>query len=204
MPFGLVNAPSVFQRTINKILSDAKIKYALVYMDDILIPARSFEEGLGRLEEVLSLLRQGGLTLKLSKCNFFMSNIDFLGFEINSEGIKPGEKKTEAVSKFPVPKGQRELQQFIGLANFFRRFVQGFATIARPLTGLLRKDAEWHWGPEQLKAFETIKSVLIQRPLLALYDPKRETQVHTDASKHGIGGILLQKDDAGLFRPVSY
>lgn len=152
MPFGLVNAPSVFQRTINKILSDAKIKYALVYMDDILIPARSFEEGLGRLEEVLSLLRQGGLTLKLSKCNFFMSNIDFLGFEINSEGIKPGEKKTEAVSKFPVPKGQRELQQFIGLANFFRRFVQGFATIARPLTGLLRKDAEWHWGPEQLKA----------------------------------------------------
>lgn len=204
MPFGLVNAPSVFQRTINKILSDAKIKYALVYMDDILIPARSFEEGLSRLEEVLCLLKKGGLTLKLSKCNFFMNNIDFLGFEINHEGIKPGEKKTEAVSKFPAPKGQRELQQFIGLANFFRRFVQGFANIARPLTNLLKKNAEWQWGPEQNKAFETIKSVLVQRPLLALYDPKRETQVHTDASKHGVGAILLQKDDAGLFRPVSY
>ncbi|XP_064292537.1 uncharacterized protein LOC135309870, partial [Plodia interpunctella] len=160
MPFGLVNAPAMFQRTINKILSDAKVKYALIYMDDILIPAHSFDEGLCRLEEVLSLLRQGGLTLKLAKCNFFMNNIDFLGFEINCEGIKPGERKTEAVSKFPIPKGQRELQQFIGLANFFRRFVQGFATIARPLTNLLKKNSEWRWGPEQSNAFENIKRMM--------------------------------------------
>lgn len=204
MPFGLVNAPSVFQRTINKILAEAKIKYALVYMDDILIPAHSFTEGLERLKEVLALLRQGGLTLKMSKCHFFMKSIEFLGFEINSDGIKPGTKKIEAVAKFPVPKSQRELQQFIGLASFFRRFVQGFATLAKPLTDLLRKNSEFAWGTEQDSAFENIKSRLTQRPLLALYDPKRETQVHTDASKFGIGGILLQRDDAGMFRPVSY
>lgn len=204
MPFGLVNAPSVFQRTINKILSEAKIKYALVYMDDILIPARSFDEGLCRLEEVLFLLKRGGLTLKLSKCNFFMDSIEFLGFQINADGIKPGERKTEAVSKFRTPNSQRELQQFIGLASFFRRFVKGFATIAKPLTDLLRKNITWKWGSEQVNAFETIKSTLVQRPLLALYDPTRETEVHTDASKYGIGGILLQKDDAGHLRPVSY
>jgi hypothetical protein len=99
MPFGLVNAPSVFQRTMNKILSEAKIKYALIYMDDILIPARDFEEGLSRLEEVLNLLRSGGLTLKLSKCCFFFDKIDFLGFEVSSDGIRPGTRKTEVRSR---------------------------------------------------------------------------------------------------------
>lgn len=204
MPFGLVNAPSVFQRTMNKILSEAKVKYALVYMDDILIPAQSFEQGMSRLSEVLTLLRKGGLTLKLSKCNFFMDNIDFLGFQINADGIKPGERKTEAVSKFPTPTNQHELRQFLGLAGFFRRFVKGFAIIARPLTDLLRKNCAWNWGTEHTTAFETVKTALVQRPLLALYDPHKETQVHTDASKRGIGGILLQKGDDNLYRPVSY
>ncbi|KAL0861276.1 hypothetical protein ABMA27_008837 [Loxostege sticticalis] len=111
MPFGLVNAPSVFQRTMNKILHDAKIKYAIVYMDDILIPCKDVTEGLKRLEEVLALLKQGGLTLKLAKCNFFMDTIDFLGFEVSSTGIRPGNRKTNAVSKFPTPKNQHELRQ---------------------------------------------------------------------------------------------
>ncbi|KAL0884006.1 hypothetical protein ABMA27_016053 [Loxostege sticticalis] len=115
MPFGLVNAPSVFQRTINKILQEAKIKYAIVYMDDILIPSKNFSEGLQRLEEVLKLLQTGGLTLKLSKCNFFQSKLDFLGFEVSAEGIRPGSRKTEAVSKFPAPRNQHELRQFLDI-----------------------------------------------------------------------------------------
>lgn len=204
MPFGLVNAPSVFQRTMNKILSEAKIKYALVYMDDILIPAQTFEQGMSRLNEVLALLQKGGLTLKLSKCSFFMDNIDFLGFQINADGIKPGERKTEAVSKFPCPTNQHELRQFLGLAGFFRRFIQGFAVLVKPLTDLLRKNSVWNWSTEHITAFEAVKTALVQRPLLALYDPQKETQVHTDASKHGIGGILLQKGNDNLFRPVSY
>lgn len=204
MPFGLVNAPSVFQRTINKILSDAKSKYALVYMDDVLVPARSFEEGMSRLEEVLTLLKKGGLTLKLAKCKFFYDSIDFLGFQIGAGGIQPGIRKTDAISKFPVPKTQHELRQFLGLASFFRRFVRGFAIMAGPLTDLLRKDAEWTWGAQQDESFQKLKSVLTTRPVLALYDPKRETQVHTDASKHGVAGILLQKGDDGLLKPVSF
>lgn len=204
VPFGLVNAPSVFQRTINKILLEAKVKYALVYMDDILIPARSFQEGMARLEEVLTLLRKGGLTLKLAKCNFFFEEIDFLGFEVSASGIKPGMRKTEAVGKFPTPKSQHELRQFIGLASFFRRFVRGFAVICKPLTDLLKKDCPWKWATEQEEAFHKIKEILVSRPILTLYDPKRETQLHTDASKHGVAGILLQKSDEGLFKPISY
>ncbi|XP_049875596.1 uncharacterized protein LOC126373483 [Pectinophora gossypiella] len=204
MPFGLVNAPSVFQRTINKILSEAKVKYAIVYMDDILIPAKDVCEGLQRLEEVLQLLKKGGLTLKLGKCNFFQSRIDFLGFEVSGEGIRPGTKKTDAVSKFPTPTNQHEIRQFLGLSGFFRRFIKGYALIASPLTDLLQKDSIWVWGETQQRAFDNIKTLLTRRPLLALYDPKAETQLHTDASKNGVAGILLQANADGIFQPVSY
>ncbi|KAL0895777.1 hypothetical protein ABMA27_011827 [Loxostege sticticalis] len=204
MPFGLVNAPSVFQRTMNKILHDAKIKYAIVYMDDILIPCKDVTEGLKRLEEVLALLKQGGLTLKLAKCNFFMDTIDFLGFEVSSTGIRPGNRKTNAVSKFPTPKNQHELRQFLGLSGFFRRFIKNYAIITSPLTDLLKKDTTWAWGDKQDKCFVTVKEILTQRPLLALYDPKAETHLHTDACQDGLAGILLQIDSSGTFHPVSY
>lgn len=199
--FGLVNAPSVFQRTINNILLEAKIKYAIVYMDDILIPAKSFIEGMERLEEVLQLLQKGGLTLKLSKCHFFLDKIDFLGLEVSATGIKPGTRKTEAVSKFPVPTNQHELRQFLGISGFFRRFIRNYAAIAAPLTDLLKKNINWVWGDRQNDAFSKIKTLLIERPILALYDPTAETQLHTDASKEG---ILFQRNADGLLRPVSF
>ncbi|CAK1596054.1 unnamed protein product [Parnassius mnemosyne] len=118
MPFGLVNAPSVFQRAMNKIFNKARVKYALVYIDDILIPAQTFDEGLLRLEEVLALLKEGGFTLKLSKCRFFFDKIEYLGFEISADGVRPGSLKTDAVSKFPTPQNQHDLRRFIGLASF--------------------------------------------------------------------------------------
>lgn len=204
MPFGLVNAPSVFQRTINKILNDAKVKYALVYMDDVLIPSKDFAEGMQRLEEVLILLRDGGLTLKLSKCKFFFETIDFLGFEVSSEGIRPGSRKTDAVSKFPTPTNQHELRQFLGLSGFFRRFIKGYAIITTPLTDLLKKDTPWIWGTTQEDAFQKVRQLLIDRPVLALYDPKAETEIHTDASKVGLAGILLQRNSDGVLQPVSF
>ncbi|KAL0819744.1 hypothetical protein ABMA28_007792 [Loxostege sticticalis] len=204
MPFGLVNAPSVFQRTINKILQEAKIKYAIVYMDDILIPSKNFSEGLQRLEEVLKLLQTGGLTLKLSKCNFFQSKLDFLGFEVSAEGIRPGSRKTEAVSKFPAPRNQHELRQFLGLSGFFRRFIKNYSSITSSLTDLLKKDVSWAWNSSHEQAFNEIKKMLTQRPLLSLYNPEADTQLHTDASKDGLAGILMQSNDSGIFQPVSY
>lgn len=204
MPFGLVNAPSVFQRTINKILLEAKIKYAIVYMDDVLIPAKDVTEGLQRLEEVLILLQKGGLTLKLIKCHFFLEKIDFLGYEVSSEGIRPGQRKTEAVSKFPTPRNQHELRQFLGLSGYFRRFIMNYAILAAPLTDLLRKDIKWAWDKGQELAFNKIKAFLVDRPILALYNHSAETQLHTDASKAGLAGILLQANANGVFQPVSY
>lgn len=204
MPFGLVNAPSVFQRTINKILLEAKIKYAVVYMDDVLIPAKDVTEGLQRLEEVLTLLQKGGLTLKLNKCHFFLNKIDFLGYEVSSEGIRPGQRKTDAVSKFPAPRNQHELRQFLGLSGYFRRFIKNYAILAAPLTDLLKKDNKWVWAEGQELAFNKIKALLVDRPILALYNHGAETQLHTDASKDGLAGILLQANSNGVFQPVSY
>lgn len=204
MPFGLANAPSVFQRAMNKILAKSKVDFAIIFMDDVLIPARSFEEGFERLEMVLQLLHEAGLTLKLKKCNFFYREIDFLGFQVSGEGIRPGSRKTLAVSSFPVPKNVHDVRRFIGLASFFRRFVKDFALIARPLTDLLKSNFVWRWNDEHVKAFETLKQKLVERPILALYNVKLETELHTDASKLGIAGILLQKHNDGMFRPVAY
>lgn len=204
MPFGLANAPATFQRIMNQVLGSARHKEALAYLDDVIIPAKNFHEGLGRLENILKIFSQAGLTLKLSKCLFFGHNVDYLGFEVSKEGIRPGSRKIEAVEKFPVPQNQHNIRQFLGLASFFRRFVPGFSVIAKPLTQLLKKDTLWIWGVEQETAFKTLQQKLTQKPTLALYDPKAETELHTDACKWGLGGILLQRNDCGILRPVAY
>lgn len=204
MPFGLANAPAVFQRTINMALGNTRFESALAYMDDILVPSKSFEQGLERLRTIFERLRQSGLTLKPQKCYFFKVEVDYLGFEVSGAGIKPGMRKTEAVSNFPTPKDVHNVRQIIGLASFFRRFIKGFAQITKPLTKLLKKNAVWEWGTEQERAFVELKNILTSRPVLALYNPSAETQIHTDASKHGVGGVLLQKQTDGIFKPIAY
>lgn len=205
MPFGLVNSPSVFQRTINRVLGNARFHSALAYMDDILIPSKTFEEGLERLENVFQLLQNSGLTLNINKCSFFQENLEYLGYEISEMGIRPGKLKINAVENFPTPSNVHEIRQFIGLASYFRKFIHNFAMIARPLTDLTRKNSSWHWGPEQENSFRELKQHLIQRPLLGIYDPKKPTYLHTDASKYGLAGILMQKDnDSSPLKPIAY
>lgn len=204
MPFGLANAPAVFQRLIHKVLGKAGIKHTIVYMDDILIPSKSIDEGLVRLKDVLRALRDSGLTLKVEKCHFFKESIDFLGFEISKGEIRPGSQKTLAVAQFTPPTNQHEVRRFLGLASFFRRFVRDFASIARPLTDLLRKNTPWRWTEHESHAFNELKERLTQRPILALYDHTAETELHTDASQIGVAGILLQRKGFEPFRPVAY
>lgn len=213
MPFGLVNAPSVFQRTITKALSakvtndtsETPTKQAHAYMDDLIITSKTVQEGLDKLENTFKLLNNANLTLNIQKCFFFQTSIDYLGYEISFEGIKPGKVKIEAVENFPTPKNVHEVRQFIGLASFFRKFIKNFSLIARPLTDLTRKTVTWRWGVDEQRAFESLKSELVQRPVLALYNPQFKTELHTDASKVGLAGILLQKehDDAPL-KPIAY
>lgn len=205
MPFGLVNSPSVFQRTINKVLGNTRFRSALAYMDDILIPGKDFKEEYERLEKTFELIEVAGLTLNLKKCNFFKENLEYLGYEISQSGVKPGKLKIDAVNKFPTPKNPHEVRQFIGLASYFRKFIRNFAAIARPLTDLTQKNFSWQWGAEQEKSFCDLKEALVQRPLLGIYDPRKITFLHTDASKYGLGGILMQKDNEELpLKPVAY
>lgn len=203
MPFGLANAPANFMRMINLVLSSAR-DIASAYMDDIIIPSNSIEEGLSKLEKVLQLLSNAGLTLKLSKCYFFSKSVDYLGFELSKEGIRPGTRKIQSVKEFPEPCNLHTVRQFIGLCSFFRRFIKNFSNIAKPLTSLLKKDSKWEWGSEQKTAFNTLKEILLQKPVLKLYDPNDHTELHTDASKLGIAGILMQRGRDNLLRPVAY
>lgn len=205
MPFGLANAPAVFQRVINNMLGSKRFEAALAYLDDILVPSVNLDEGFDRLEDILKLLRENCLTLKLSKCRFFDSSITYLGYEISANGIRPNEHKILAVKEFPVPRNIHEVRQFLGLAGYFRKFIKGFGEIARPLTNLLKKGVSFNWGDAETHAFAILKDNLVDRPTLALYNPKLETELHTDASALGVGGILMQwQNSPRVLKPVAY
>lgn len=204
MPFGLVNAPAMFQRTINQILGSMRFSTALAYMDDILVPSMSFESGLIALADVFEKFRNAGVTLRLGKCQFFKNQIDYLGHEISSSGVRPGTTKIKAVEHFPTPNNVHQVRQFVGLCSYFRKYVKDFAQVARPLTSLTKKDVSFEWGATQSKAFEELKRRLIERPILAIYNPKLDTELHTDASKLGLGGILLQKQENNKLKPVMF
>lgn len=204
MPFGLANAPAVFQKLVNKILGENRFNSIFAYMDELLIPTKSIDEGFDKLELVLKLIRDYGLTLKLSKCTFFSTTIEYLGYEVSSDGIKPSQRKTLAIEKFPVPTNVHETRQFLGLASYFRKFVKGFGEIAKPLTKLLKKNVEWLWTNEEAKAFMTLKDILCSRPVLALYNSQFKTELHTDASSAVIGRILMQWQANNELKPVAY
>jgi len=204
MPFGPTNCPAIFSRMINTALGKLLYSVALAYLDDIIIPSKDVEEGLHRLKLVLLSLEDAGLTIRLDKCKFFMKKIDYLGFEISGHGVEPGQCKIMAVKHFPVPENVRSVRGFIGLASYFRRFVKNFAIIIKPLTDLLSKNKRYEWGKLQNDAFETIKTLLSSRPILAIYNPDAHTEVHTDACINGIAGVLMQVGSDNKLHPVSY
>ncbi|XP_076299604.1 uncharacterized protein LOC143218356 [Lasioglossum baleicum] len=204
MPFGLCNAPSVFQRMINTVLGSLKYDIALAYLDDVIIPSMTVEEGLARLTTIFTVFREAGLTINLRKCHFFKSQIEYLGFEVSALGIQPSERKVECVRSFPTPKTARDVRSFVGLASYFRRFVKGFALIAKPLTDLLKKNEKFIWETTQNNAFETIKRMLISKPVLTIYDHSAKTEVHTDACASGLGAVLLQQQNGKDWHPISF
>lgn len=202
MPFGLCNAPSVFQRLMNKLFTHFK-DLAAVYLDDMLIPSATPEQNLEKLEKVLKILEMEGLTLNPEKCKFLYTSVSYLGFEIAENGVKPGAEKVSAIKNFPTPKDVHNIRQFIGLTGYFRHFVNNYATVAEPLTRLTRKSIKWEWGAEQEFAFNQMKQILTCKPVLKIYSPEAKTEVHTDASSRGLGGILLQRHQDKM-HPVFY
>ncbi|XP_076237485.1 uncharacterized protein LOC143181127 [Calliopsis andreniformis] len=203
MPFGLSNAPAVFQRSINAALKNLRNKTCLIYVDDILIPSMTIEEGFKRLEGVLIALDEAGFSLNLKKCSFFKTQIEYLGREISSDGIRPGTGKVNALLEAPAPTNVKQVRQIMGLASYFRKFIPEFAVRTACITKLTKNNVPWEWGEEQECARKYILDKLCSKPLLIIFDPNRETELHTDASSLGYGAILFQRLDGDL-RVVSY
>src|SRR5690606_4236607 len=171
MPFGLSNAPATFERLMDSVLRNLKWTICLCYLDDILVFSSSFEEHLHRLRVVLSALSRAGLQLNSKKCHFGMQEVNVLGHVVNAEGIHPDPEKIRAVADFPRPQNLKELQSFLGLSSYFRRFVKNFALRAHALHELLRKDIAWNWDAEAQEAFNDLKQALSNPPVLAHYNP---------------------------------
>ncbi|XP_044262773.1 uncharacterized protein LOC123010135 [Tribolium madens] len=204
VPFVLANAPAVFQRVVNKLLGRLRHEDILAYMDDLLIPSATAEGGLQLLEQVLELIRQAGIKLKVEKCTFLHDTVEYLGHKISVDGVRPGRRKIQAVVNFPTPQNVHNVRQFVGLASYFGKFINNFAVLARPLTDLTKQNVGWRWGDMEQKSFDKLKALLVDRPVLAIYDPKAVTELHTVASKLGIGGVLIQQQANVDKKPVAY
>ena len=197
--FGLTNAPATFQECMSRTFKDQVNKFVLVYMDDIIIYSRTAAEHLEHLRVVLQILRENQFYCKKSKCQFALPEMLYLGHTVSEKGIAVDPKKTAKVAGWLEPTTKLELQRFLGLTNYFRKFIPKYAEMVASLTNLTRKKCEWNWDTSCQHAFDKVKQALVTPPLLAFPDPQQPYQVVTDASCVGIAAVLLQND-----RPVAY
>lgn len=177
MSFGLTGPPNTFQGTMNSTLHPLLRHYALVFFDDILAYSRTFEEHLDHLRQVFTLLAQDKWLLKLSKCHFAQQSITYLGHVVSSQGLATDPSKIEAIRDWPAPTDIKQLHSFLGMAGYYRKFVQHFAILARPLTDMLKKGSMFVWTPAHDTAFTAIKQALITAPVLALPDFSKQFQI---------------------------
>eukprot|EP00253_Pinus_taeda_P005349 PITA_05349 len=192
-PFGLTNAPATFMCLMNGIFHPYLDQFVLIFIDDILIYSRNIEEHCEHLRIVLQTLRKHQLYAKFSKCDFFMEEIQYLGHVISKEGIAVDPEKIKAIMDWPIPKDVTDVRSFMGLAGYYRRFMAGFSKVAFPITSLQKKGKLFHWTPDCQKSFEQLKHLLTTAPVLSIVDPNKDYVVCTDASKEGLGGVLMQE-----------
>ena len=204
MPFGLKNAPPTFQRMMNEILKDWLDEFVVVYIDDIMIYSKTFEEHLEHIEKILKKLREVNLMLKLSKCKWGERNIEFLGHVVGNDGLKPDPRKIDKIKNLPIPTTQKGVRSVLGLCGYYRKFVKGFSKIAKPLNELLKKGKQFEWTESQQKAFEELKEKLIQYPILSYPDYEKEFILITDASGRGLGAVLSQLNGDGKEIVIAY
>ena len=204
MPFGLSNSGATYQRMMDMCLSGLPTDKVLSYMDDIVIFDSTFEEHMRDLRAVFDCLRSAKVTLKASKCVFANSKVDFLGFELSVNGIKPQHRLTDAINTFPQPTTKKELRRFLGMAGFYRAFIKNFATISQPLNKLTSDNVKFAWDTSCEKAFQTLKQQLLREPILAFPKPNSTFVVEVDASDYAAGGVLSQEGEDHVLHPVAY
>ena len=204
MPFGLMNAPVSFQMVMSQVLRGMTWKQCLIYLDDILVFSESFEAHIKHLDQIFAKLREANLKLKPDKCDFAAKELHYLGHIISKNGIRTNPKKTEAVSTFPVPKSQKDVRSFLGMCNYYRKFVKDYAKIAAPMNYLLRSDVQFQWTDQCQRSFEVLKQALLSSPILAYPDMNKSFILTCDASTTAIGYVLGQFDDEGKEHVIAY
>lgn len=193
LPFGLTNAPATFMCLMNSVFHQYLDKFVLIFIDDILIYSRNIKEHGEHLRIVLQTLREHQLYGKFSKCDFYKDQIQYLGHIITKEGIVVDPEKIKTIMEWPTPKDVADIRSFMGLAGYYRRFVEGFSRVAYPITSLQKKGKVFKWTADCQRSFEQLKHLLTTAPVLCVADPEKEYVVCTDASKEGVGGILMQE-----------
>ncbi|KAC9469347.1 hypothetical protein E3N88_45779 [Mikania micrantha] len=192
MPFGLTNTPAVFMDLMNRVCKPYLDKFVIVFIDDILIYSNNQEEHAKHLSLVMELLKNEELYVKFSKCDFWIREVQFLGHLVNEKGIHVDPAKIEAIKNWEAPKTPTEVRQFLGLAGYYKRFIEGFSKISQSLTSLTHKDKKFYWGERQEAALNLLKQKLCTAPILSLPEGCDDFVVYCDASKQGLGCVLMQ------------
>ena len=192
MPFGLTNAPTTFMDLMNRVFQPYLDQFVIVFIDDILVYSKDEQEHEQHLKIVLHTLREKKLYGKLRKCDFWLKEVSFLGHIVSSKGIRVDPAKIEAVVNWKLPQSVTKVRSFLGLAEYYRRFVKGFSVIASPLTKLLRKGVKFEWSNKCQNSFEQLKEMLVEAPVLTQPTSGKEYTLYSDASGIGLGCVLMQ------------
>jgi len=192
MPFGLKGAPATFQNYMDVVFQPYLGKFVVVYIDDVAVFSKTREEHLQHLRIVFETMRKHKVFAKRRKCFFMQKKIPYLGHYISKEGIETDPKKIEAVKNWPIPTSVKQVRHFMGLAGYYRKFIRGFADLARPLTELTKETVPYEWTPHCQQAFDKLKEALMSAPILQTPNYDKDFVVTTDASNFAIGGVLAQ------------
>ena len=208
MPFGVTNGPATFQRAMDTMLHGMPRNMCHAFIDDIIIYSKTFDEHLFDLALVFEAIVAANLKAKAAKCEFFKEEVKYLGFIVSSRGIEPCQDKVQKVRDTPTPLNQKQLRSWLGLAGFYRKFVQDYSKIVQPLNCLLKDEfknkSNWKWGIKEQLAFDTLKERLTNAPLLGYPEYGKDSILYTDASTYALGAVLAQKDEQGMERPIAY
>ena len=205
MPMGLTNAPATFQRMMDEVLQEYIEKFVIVYLDDILIYSENEKQHQEHVKAVLQKLKKARLRINAKKSEWTTKETGFLGVIIRPGEMAIDPTKIKAIIEWPQPANVKQIQGFLGTANFNRRFIEGYSQIAAPLTALTKKDTPFFWTKEkEQKAFAEIKRKSTNAPVLIIFDPTKPSEVDTDASDAAIGARLGQRDKEGRLHPVAY
>jgi len=205
MFFGLTNSPATFQAMINELLRDLiNTGKVAVFIDNVIVGTETEERHDELVAEVVKRLEENDLYMKLEKCKWKVKEVEFLGVVIGPEGIKMEKKKVKGVLEWPTPKCVKDIQKFLGLANYYRQFIEGFAKVARLLHDMVKKDKKWEWTEKQEEVFKELKKRFTEEPVLAAPDIDKKMRMEVDASDYVTGGVLSMECKDGLWRPVAF